>query len=235
MIFKAMSTGLHSKRTMAPLPFGTSSDVPPRPSTPALAGTNSNADTHPVIAQFYNDTAIQEQVQQVARKFARQPADQDDIMQLFWLKVAQNPGKFDIPDQETCRKMVWVTATNVARDWLRRQKRQRTVLYEDIVKADHKGQSGKSNRFDTATDGRYRGTQSPEENLLKQEQVEIGHAVLAKLDDVAREVLMRFADGEPLQQIAMAMGLKYGQVRTLAHRAREKLQTLLPPVYRKTG
>lgn len=235
MISNAISTGLPSRWVRSDVSFGAHPQPPVETALRRLADMPGKTQSHPVVLALYKSPEIQARLQQVVRAFVRQEADREDILEQFWLKVAQYPHKFDMPDSARRLNRVGVAVTNIARDWWRQKKRKPAVSFEDLAKLAGKGHAGKPRQLDMATDGRYRTTESPDQILEQQEEVELGQAVLAKLGDKEQAILTRFADGENLQQIAAALGMSYGAARTLACRARQKLQTLLPEDYRKTG
>jgi RNA polymerase sigma-70 factor (ECF subfamily) len=133
-------------------------------------------------------------------RYTRSPADADDLLQETWIRVARFARRFD----PTRRFRTWLygIATNLARDWLRRQKTRRPGLL-----AIHRDEA-------PATASR----EDPAERRELRERVD-------ELSDRMREVvLLRYFEGMNEAEMAASLGIARGTVKSRLHAALRSLR-----------
>ncbi len=153
----------------------------------------------------------------VARRIGTSGAG--DLASDVFVKAFEARSRYDL-DRPLCRPWLYGIASNLIRDHLRRQKRkERAYLHAQTIE-------------DTST-------QSIE---LEHERIEAVLAVpeinraLQKLNKGDREVLLLAAVGElSYEEVASALGIPIGTVRSRLSRARRRMQELLPGFGQTTG
>lgn len=118
----------------------------------------------------------------------------------------------------------WVTGIgiNLARSWLRKNKRQQPMDEETMERLQP------DFRF-----GRYTGSfepWDPEQTAERAERKELVHKALDELSDSYREVIvLRDLEERSTKETAELLGISRGAVRVRLHRARQALRSLLDP------
>ena len=146
----------------------------------------------------------------VARRIGVSSAS--DLASDVFVKAFEARSRYDL-DRPLCRPWLYGIASNLIRDYLRRQKRkERAYLHAQTIE-------------DTATPAIE----------LEHERIEAVLAVpeinqaLSKLNKGDREVLLLAAVGElSYEDVAQALDIPIGTVRSRLSRARKRMQELLP-------
>ncbi|WNG52403.1 RNA polymerase sigma factor [Archangium minus] len=136
-------------------------------------------------------------------RLSGQASAADDLVQLTFLSVVRARGRF----RADARFKPWLYAigTNVARNWIRRQRRQE-ALTESLPRVAEL-------------------EDSPTHHLGMKRRVQ---EALAKLPEGQRvPIVMHRFQGLSFAEIAMAMGLTEGAVKVRAHRGYVRLRELL--------
>lgn len=140
-----------------------------------------------------------------------------DIAQDVFLQVYRTIGTF----QERCALRTWIyrivvnLCRNRRRFWMRRR-RERQVPLEDMTAADE------------ARAGDGRGALDPHAELLRRERAaRVQEALLALSFDHRAILLLKEVEGLPCDEIASALGVAEGTVKSRLARAREALRGAL--------
>jgi RNA polymerase sigma factor (sigma-70 family) len=133
----------------------------------------------------------------------RVPADlADDLVAETFLRAFQHRGRYRA-QRPDARPWLYGIATNLVRRHYRSEERELRALARSAV------------------------TQAPEEPA--EDETRLGEA-LAALPRRERDVLLLYAWTElSYEEIAVALGVRIGTVRSRLHRARARLRELLPP------
>lgn len=157
----------------------------------------------------------QKNVYNLALKMLGNPEDAMDVSQETFLRAYRSLGSF----QGDSRFSVWLyrMTSNVCIDFLRRKKRRAEV---SMTVADDEDEE----RELQIPDERF----SPEAALDKAERVRAVREGLAKLPEEYRKILaMREIGGLSYEELAEALDLELGTVKSKLFRARKKLCTIL--------
>ncbi|PEN05244.1 RNA polymerase subunit sigma-24 [Longimonas halophila] len=142
------------------------------------------------------------------------------LVQETFLQAYKNLDSFRGDSQLTS----WVTGIgiNLARSWLRKNKRQQPMDEETMERLQP------DFRF-----GRYTGSfepWDPEQTAERAERKELVHKALDELSDSYREVIvLRDLEERSTKETAELLGISRGAVRVRLHRARQALRSLLDP------
>lgn len=134
-----------------------------------------------------------------------------DLSQEIFLRVYENLDRFD--PRRPFRPWLYRIATNYCYDFLRRQGRRRDSV-EEVSLAE--GEAVANGHVD------------PEDALLQGEVQRVVEEVIASLPARYRPVvILRYVEGMSYQEIAEALQLPLGTVKTYLHRSRELLRIAL--------
>jgi RNA polymerase sigma-70 factor, ECF subfamily len=141
-----------------------------------------------------------------------QPATAEDLFQQTWLRVMEHARSYD--PRRPFEGWLFGVAHNAAIDYLRR--RQPESLDEPLPSGDTRAELAPSPEAGIV------------EKLLAQERAGQVTAALAELPTAFREVLtLRFEEEMKLEEIAVALALPLGTVKTRLHRALKALRRVL--------
>jgi RNA polymerase sigma-70 factor (ECF subfamily) len=141
-----------------------------------------------------------------------QPATAEDLFQQTWLRVMEHARRYD--PRRPFEGWLFGVAHNAAIDYLRR--RQPDSLDEPLPSGDTRAELAPSPEAGIL------------EQLLVQERAGQVTAALAELPTAFREVLtLRFEEEMKLEEIAVALALPLGTVKTRLHRALKALKRVL--------
>ena len=160
-------------------------------------------------------TENQSRVYHLALRLLGSEADAADAAQDAFLRAYTSLGSF----RGDSRFSVWLyrLTNNICIDYLRRQKRQNTVSLET------EDEDGESTAYDIPDE-----TWSPEVIAERAADAEAVRAAMAELTPDLREILtMREIGGLSYEELADALGLELGTVRSRLNRARKKLCAIL--------
>lgn len=128
-----------------------------------------------------------------------------DLMQELFLRLSKSKGLDNARDGGA---YAWRAAANLAIDWRRRKR-------PNIVPLDPENRSNRSNQNVVA-------------GVIREEQVERILTATAKLDELARNVvIMRFIEQEPYERIAARLGKDPNHLRALCSKAIGRLRKIL--------
>ena len=160
-------------------------------------------------------TENQTKVYHLALRLLGNEADAADAAQDAFVRAYTSLSSF----RGDSRFSVWLyrLTNNICIDYLRRQKRQNTVSMET------EDEDGESTQLDIPDE-----TWSPETLAERAEDARAVRAAMAALPDDLREILtMREIGGLSYEELADALGLELGTVRSRLNRARKKLCAIL--------
>lgn len=130
-------------------------------------------------------------------RFTRDADAAADIVQDAFLRLLEH----DLPRDEV-RPWIFVVATNLARDRVRKRDRRRRLLF--------------ANRERSVT------TSSPHDDAERSERIELVRRALARLPDRDRQMLLMREEGFKYREIAEAVGVRPTSVGALVARALKK-------------
>jgi RNA polymerase sigma-70 factor (ECF subfamily) len=134
----------------------------------------------------------------------------EDLTAETFLKLVRSAGRYD-PAQGSVRGWILAIARNVLRDWGRRGRLRQYVPLGNLL--------------DLACDA-----PSPEERLLREEEVSRLLDAVATLTDAERELIgLRYGSELDSAEVARLLGLSEGSVRTRLWRALGRLRAALLP------
>jgi RNA polymerase sigma factor (sigma-70 family) len=147
--------------------------------------------------------------------------DAPDLAQETFVKAFFQLDKFD--DQRAFEPWLFTIAANLARDFLRKRKRE-ALVFQDVGEDDPaETQSAK-----LATDAGHHA--APDALLSRQESRRALEAAIARLPLSLREpILLHYQLDWPVAEIAQHLKLDEGTVKVRLHRARRKLHEMLDP------
>ena len=157
----------------------------------------------------------QKNVYNLALKMLGNPEDASDVSQETFLRAFRSLGSF----QGDSRFSVWLyrMTSNVCIDFLRKRKRRAEVSMTVVNDEDEKSEL-------EIPDERF----SPEQTLDRQERIRAVHEGLQKLPEEYRRILtMREIGGLSYEELAEALELELGTVKSKLFRARKKLCEVL--------
>lgn len=141
-----------------------------------------------------------------------QPSTAEDLFQQTWLRVMERIQKYD--PQRGFEGWLFSVAHNLAIDYLRR--RQPQSLDEPAFSGERHSDLAKSE------------DEGALNRLLSQEKTEMLLGAVTDLPPAFREVItLRFEEEMKLEEIAMALALPMGTVKTRLHRALKALKQSL--------
>jgi RNA polymerase sigma-70 factor (ECF subfamily) len=162
----------------------------------------------PLMARHYR------RVYRIALSYLRQPDDALDVVQECFVKAYQHAARWD----GTAEAGPWLAriAVNLSIDrWRRNKRRQQT--FTPLADGDH----------DEALGGCDDG---PDRGVASRENRERLRAALASLPDRQRAVVvLRHFQEMSLEEIAQALGMSLGTVKSSLHRALHRLREGLSP------
>jgi RNA polymerase sigma-70 factor (ECF subfamily) len=142
-----------------------------------------------------------------------------DLVQETFVKVFKNLERFE--GQSSVYTWAYRIATNVSIDFLRKQKRQRTVDYDDGILRDDEVEDAGSllpSRLGV----------NPAKVYGRRELLEKIEEALGTLSDHHRQaILLREVEGLSYQEIADVMEVSIGTVMSRLHHARKNMQKQL--------
>lgn len=141
--------------------------------------------------------------ERLSRYAGRLTRDQDavaDVVQEAWIAIARGLGRLDDPAR--FRGWAYRIVTNKAVDWIRRRQRQRTL------KIDLAGQMNREAEDD--------------EDLCR-----IREAMNSMPDEQRHLLLLHYVEGLSLDEIAEALSIPAGTVKSRLFHCRKKLKTLI--------
>jgi len=163
---------------------------------------------------------------QVAIGYVRNEEDARDLVQDAFVKSYRSLERFELGSSF----YAWFhrIVVNVCIDHHRKQKKRRSVEYEDgYVRRDA------SNERTLSADMR---DTVPDRNFEAREMYEVVNEALSTLSDKHREVItLRELEQMSYEEIAEATGAHLGTVMSRLHHARKKLQEALRPYYEEGG
>ena len=146
----------------------------------------------------------------------RNPDDAMDLVQETFVKVFKNLDRFE--GQSSFYTWAYRIATNVSIDFLRKQKRQRTVDYDDAILRDDDVE-------DVGSLLPSRLGVNPAKVYGRRELLEKIEEALGTLSDHHRQaILLREVEGLSYQEIADVMEVSIGTVMSRLHHARKNMQ-----------
>ncbi len=157
----------------------------------------------------------QKNVYNLALKMLGNPEDASDVSQETFLRAYRSLGSF----QGDSRFSVWLyrMTSNVCIDFLRKRKRRAEVSMTVVNDEDEESEL-------EIPDERF----SPEQTLDRQERVRAVREGLQKLPEEYRRILtMREIGGLSYEELAEALDLELGTVKSKLFRARKKLCEVL--------
>ena len=175
------------------------------------------------LARNGDRMAFQKLVERYQRKIfglcygmVRNPDDAMDLVQETFVKVFKNLERFE--GQSSFYTWTYRIATNVCIDYLRKQKRQRTVDYDDGILRDEDIEDG-------ADLLPSRLGLNPAKVYGRRELMEKIEEALGALSDNHRQaILLREVEGLSYQEIADVMEVSIGTVMSRLHHARKNMQ-----------
>jgi RNA polymerase sigma-70 factor, ECF subfamily len=145
--------------------------------------------------------------------------DRSDLAQEVWIRVYRYVKRLKEP--EKFRSWVGRIATNLFYDELRRKRRTRTPLSLDATIQTKDGEM----EWELAA-----ATPGPDENLVTCEFYEHLRTAIADLPEAFRNtIILREIEGLAYEEIAEAMDISVGTVKSRIARARARLQKQLDP------
>jgi RNA polymerase sigma-70 factor (ECF subfamily) len=149
----------------------------------------------------------------------RNPDDAMDLVQETFVKVFKSLERFE--GQSSFYTWAYRIATNVSIDFLRKQKRQRTVDYDDAIMRDDEVE-------DIGSLLPSRLGVNPAKVYGRRELLEKIEEALGTLSDHHRQaILLREVEGLSYQEIADVMEVSIGTVMSRLHHARKNMQKQL--------
>ena len=152
----------------------------------------------------------------------RSDQDAEDISQEVFVKAYRNLARF----REEARFTTWVYGImlNTVRSFWRKSGRRKTLPLENP------GEDGR------AMDGPPDTGEGPDAQTERREQIETVRAAVGELDRELREIIvMRDIQGLSYEDLADALDLPAGTVKSRLHRARHALKLKLEPLYGQAG
>lgn len=177
-----------------------------------LARNGDRAAFHTLVERY------QRKVYGICYGMVRNPDDAMDLVQETFIKVFRNLERFE--GQSSFYTWVYRIACNVSIDWIRKQKRNRTVDYDDAVGRDDEGDA------DALLPNRLGVT--PAKILARRELGEKIQDAMQTLSPIHREILLlREVQGLSYQEIADTLEISIGTVMSRLHHARRNMQKAL--------
>jgi len=128
-----------------------------------------------------------------------------DLMQELFLRLSKSKGLDKAHDPGA---YAWRAAANLAIDWRRRKR-------PNIAPFDPESHAGRTSHTEVA-------------RIVREEQIERVLAATAKLDELARNVvIMRFIEQESYERIAVRLGKNPNHLRSLCSKALARLRKIL--------
>ena len=162
----------------------------------------------------------------ICYRFTGSPDDAQDLTQEVFIKVYRTLSSYDV---EKGSFQTWVTTMtrNLLVDHFRRSKQDRaTDSLEEPLASDNDGLSLVGQIEDAAP--------SPDQRLLTREKQKMVHAALQKLSPELREaVILRDLQDMDYREIALALKVPEGTVKSRINRGRTELGRLLSRTYRQ--
>lgn len=146
----------------------------------------------------------------------RDPEEADNLTQECFLRAYQNRSSFR--GESNLETWLLRIAANLAKDYARNR---RTSFWKRLLGLDSDGEEGAAQQVAS-------GAASPEEMVLAREDVRAVWEVANQLSQQQRAVfLLRFVEEMELNEIAGALGLQVGSVKTHLFRAVQTVRTKL--------
>ncbi|MEM7478536.1 MAG: sigma-70 family RNA polymerase sigma factor [Planctomycetota bacterium] len=139
----------------------------------------------------------------VARGFATNEHDFDDLVQEIAINVWQAFGSFDYENAETT--FVYRVATNRAISWYRKRKRSRKLLGEFAI-------------------WRRQNAPTPHRSDCRLEML---YAAIQRLSEVERALVIMHLDAASYEQMAEVIGISVSNVGVKLNRAKTKLKRII--------
>lgn len=158
--------------------------------------------------------AYEKQVYNLCLRMVGDPTDAEDLAQEAFVKSWQGLEFYKF--EAAFSTWLYRLTTNLCIDFLRKKKRRPTL---SLILEDEEGET----RLDVP-DPRPQ----PEETVLQKERQEALNRAMAQLDDEARAILtLRVVDELSYEELAKALDLNVGTVKSRLARARTKLRKIL--------
>ncbi|MFI3312359.1 MAG: sigma-70 family RNA polymerase sigma factor [Eubacteriales bacterium] len=163
-------------------------------------------------------TAYEKQVYTMALRMVGNPEDALDVSQEAFLKAWRGLKGY----RSDAKFSTWLyrLATNVAIDFLRREKRQKAVSLTDEEQAETAVEDAKADPFHQISE--------------KMEREHIAKALEQLEPEYRQALVLRAVNGLSYDEIAQATGAKAGTVKSRIARAREKMRQMLERTGNKT-
>ncbi len=172
-----------------------------------IAASLSDGSEFSIVFDRYFETVYK----YVARRIGIDAAG--DLTSEVFVRAFEARERYDVA-RPNCRPWLYGIASNLVRDHLRRRRRRSRAYLRAAFQEEADGES-------TIADAESRASAA-----LMAPQI---NAALGKLNDFDREVLLLYALGElSYDEIAVALSIPIGTVRSRLARARRRMQELVP-------
>lgn len=164
----------------------------------------------------------------ICYRFTNSPDDADDLTQEVFIKVYRTLGSYDV---EKGAFTTWVTTVtrNLLVDHFRKSKQDR--MTDSMDAAPSQDEEGPSLGDQLPDQG-----PSPDDKLASKETQKMVQAALAKLSPELREaVILRDLQDMDYREIAQALRVPEGTVKSRINRGRTELARLLSRTYRQVN
>lgn len=179
---------------------------PKTPTIPASSAPVAAQEAQPLCRQWFEAYGVA--VYNYFRFHVPFPDVAEDLTAETFLKVVRAEQRFD-PSQGAPRAWILTVAHNVLGDWRRRARLRQYVPLGSLRDLVH-------------------DAPSPEERLLKEEEVGRVLDAVAALDPADRELIsLRYGSSLEIAEMAVILGLGTGTVRTRLWRALSRLRKIL--------
>jgi RNA polymerase sigma-70 factor (ECF subfamily) len=166
----------------------------------------------------------QDAVMTAARYLVRDPEDAEDVAQEAFFRAYRSLVGF--AGRSSFRTWLLTITANAARSFQARSRARKRSAPVIRIDAATSGEGGEA-----ADIPEPEGLSSPESQAMRAELKQALEAAIAELDEESRTaVVLRDLAGESYEDIAAALGLPLGTVKSRIHRARLELRERLRPL-----